>query len=350
MMPLIYLLSFVLALAVSAGLGEWIFRFLAARETVDAPNARSSHCEPTVRGGGLAIQLAIVGGIGVLAAGKDGRGLVLLPPLFVLTLISLLDDLKDVPALARLGAHVMAAIMGLALLRWPPLVLEGPAGLHLAVPLGIGVVLSVLWLAGMINTFNFMDGINGHAAIQTVITACASALLVARSGQTGWMLPALYLVVAGAAAGFLPHNFPRARMFMGDVGSVPLGAVLGLLALWSARDAGGALLLPLAMLQFNFILDTAVTLGRRAWRGNNLSEAHCEHLYERFAAATGSHARVVLAENSVLLPVAVLLTFYASASAGTRGLMLASVMMTWAIYYAAVEMYCRRRVCARRAD
>ena len=89
------------------------------------------------------------------------------------------------------------------------------AGFHLVAPFGIGVALSVLWVVGMINTYNFMDGINGHAAFQTVITAGASALLVVRTGRAGWLLPAMSLAVAGAAAGFLPYNFPRARMFMG---------------------------------------------------------------------------------------------------------------------------------------
>jgi UDP-N-acetylmuramyl pentapeptide phosphotransferase/UDP-N-acetylglucosamine-1-phosphate transferase len=257
----------------------------------------------------------------------------LLPPLFVLTVVSLLDDLKNVPANARLGAHVAAAVMGVALLGWP----------RLGLPFGIGVVLSVLWLVGMINTYNFMDGINGHTAFQTVITAVASALLVARTGHTDWTLPLLYLLVAGAAAGFLPYNFPRARMFMGDVGSVPLGGALGLLALWSARETDGALLVPLALLQFNFILEMSVTLARRAWRGEDLSEPHREHLYERFAAATGSHARAVLVENSVLLPLSVLLTFFNSASAPMKSMIAASVVIVWMVHYAAVDGFCRRR-------
>jgi UDP-N-acetylmuramyl pentapeptide phosphotransferase/UDP-N-acetylglucosamine-1-phosphate transferase len=197
----------------------------------------------------------------------------------------------------------------------------------------------------MINTYNFMDGTNGHAAIQALITAGAGAAIVAVAGKGVWLLPALYLTVAGAAAGFLPHNFPRARMFMGDAGSIPLGAALGILALWSARDAGPGVLAPLALLQFNFILDMTVTLGRRLWRGKKLCEAHREHLYERFAVAAGSHARAVAVEGGVALLAAGMLIAYPAASGILKGVILAAVVAVWVIYYAAVERFCRLRAC-----
>jgi UDP-N-acetylmuramyl pentapeptide phosphotransferase/UDP-N-acetylglucosamine-1-phosphate transferase len=339
----IALACFGLTLLASSLAGSCVWRWLAARQVMDAPTARSSHVRPTVRGGGLAIHGAIAAGLLGLAALLDARALLLLPPLLLLSAISFWDDLKGVSALARLGAHLLAAVVALGLLGWPVLTFAIPFVHPFMLPTAVSLALCGLWIAGMVNTYNFMDGINGHATFQTVITATASALLLPVSGGCGWLLPLMYLVVAGAAAGFLPHNFPQARMFMGDVGSVPLGAGLAILALWSARDVGGEVLVPLALLQFNFILDTAVTLAGRAWRRQRLSEPHREHLYERLALATDSHARVICLEMPVLLCVAVLLLCYPLAGAGLKLGIILAVIAVWLAYYLLADNYCRRK-------
>ncbi len=330
-------------LLVSWALGWCVFKFLSARQIVDVPNARSSHVRPTVRGGGVAIQTAIVLGILVIASALNSSVLMIAPVVVLLAAVSIWDDLGNVPAGVRLAVHVAVAVGALALLGWPEWKLAFSPSLTLSLPAFVSFVLGVLLVAGMINAFNFMDGINGHAAMQTVVTSVASAIIVARFAGEWSAQAALFLVISGAATGFLPHNFPGARMFMGDVGSVPLGGALAVLILWSARDFGWELLLPLVFLHFNFILDTGATLLRRALRGKKLSEPHREHLYERLALATGSHARVVATEVSVLLLATLLLLAYPTAGPAARLSLLMSVAGLWVAYYFASDVFCRKR-------
>jgi UDP-N-acetylmuramyl pentapeptide phosphotransferase/UDP-N-acetylglucosamine-1-phosphate transferase len=122
--------------------------------------------------------------------------------------------------------------------------------------------------------------------------------------------PALVLtaIIAGAAAGFLPHNFPKARMFMGDVGAVFLGFGLAAIAVWIAADRGWWLLVPLGCLHANFILDTTITVIRRILRGEVFHQAHREHFYQRLVRAGWSHTRVTLTEAVLQVAVATVLT------------------------------------------
>jgi UDP-N-acetylmuramyl pentapeptide phosphotransferase/UDP-N-acetylglucosamine-1-phosphate transferase len=127
----------------------------------------------------------------------------------------------------------------------------------------LGSLFLLLWFAGYANVFNFMDGINGLAAGQAVATAIGTALVGVAAGlPAGHPAIVLAVLVAGAAGGFLPHNFPRARMFMGDVSSVPLGFMLAVLAVWVARDANWWLIVPLGLLHTNFWLDSGLTIVR----------------------------------------------------------------------------------------
>ena len=142
-----------------------------------------------------------------------------------------------------------------------------------------------------------MDGINGLAGSQVLMTGVGTALVALAAGApTHHPAVRLSLLVAGAAAGFLPHNFPRARVFMGDSGSVPLGFLLTVLGCWIARDFGWALVIPLGMLHANFAFDTGVTLVRRWRRGEVLHQGHREHFYQRLTRGGWSHTKVTMFE------------------------------------------------------
>lgn len=271
------------AAAVAAG-GAWLARWHALRHgLLDEPGERRSHRVPTPRGGGIGIVLAW-GGI-CAAFGTTG---VLPAPLAAATAGGLvlvagagwIDDHRPLSPWWRLAAHVAA---GIAL----------AAGLAAA---GAAPLLQLLALAGvpvMVNAWNFMDGIDGLAASQAALAAAGFALLSA-SPQAA--LPALAL--AAACVGFLPFNFPRARIFLGDVGSGSLGfalAVLACLLLLQEGAAGGPGLLPLVFLPLSaFLLDAALTLGWRIVRGERWWTAHVGHAYQRLAARLGSHVPVTL--------------------------------------------------------
>jgi UDP-N-acetylmuramyl pentapeptide phosphotransferase/UDP-N-acetylglucosamine-1-phosphate transferase len=146
------------------------------------------------------------------------------------------------------------------------------------------------------------------------------------------------LVVAGAALGFLPHNFPSARMFMGDVGSAPLGFLLAALVLWQAEAAGWWLLVPLGLLHANFVFDTGITLVRRIFRSERWYEAHREHFYQRFVRAGKTHPWVTLGEAGLQILVIGLLVLYLRASVEARILLAVVVLAIWMAYFCWAEV------------
>lgn len=287
------------------GLVHRLLGYATGRGLLDVPNARSSHEVPTPRGGGLAIALVVLaalpvmGGLGWLAwttvAALAGAGL-------LVTLVGWRDDHVDVPAGWRLLAHAVAAGWGLAWLGGlPPLVLLGTP-----MDLGwIGHALAWLFLVWLLNLYNFMDGINGIAAIEALTVGFAMSVLTGWLGVGhDWLLPALLAV---AASGFLGWNFPRARIFMGDGGSGFVGLMLGLLSIQAAGvapDFFWAWLILLGM----FIVDATLTLLRRLWRGDRIMDPHRTHAYQHAARMAGSHVPVALAYGMLnvlwLLPVA----------------------------------------------
>jgi len=267
-----------------------------------------------------------------------------------LAIISFIDDLRSISALARFGCHALGAVGVLAALGWPRLQLGLTPGGMIALSLPLSLAVSFLWMVGYTNAFNFMDGINGIAAGQAVVTGLGMALLGGLTLGSFESTPVvLSLVVSGAALGFLPHNFPTARMFMGDVGSAPLGFLLAGLVLWFAKTAGWWLIIPLALLHANFALDTGATLLRRICRGQRWHEAHREHFYQRLVRAGKSHAFVMLAEMALQVVVLGLLLLYLHLGPVGRTAVIAAIIALWTAFYLWAEM-CFRRSGANRAQ
>jgi UDP-GlcNAc:undecaprenyl-phosphate GlcNAc-1-phosphate transferase len=247
------------------------------RRLVDVPNARSLHRELTPRGGGLAV--AVGCGFGI-AASASGLG----PPQLVVGalgfgLLGFADDVHHAPAILRL------LLQGLFAAAMVPLLLAGVRGSTLwQLVLGSGVL---IWLVSYVNAFNFMDGINGLSTVQALIAGIYWGLIgVSRNAPA---LAAGGFVIAGAAAGFLPFNFPRARMFLGDVGSYFIGCWLATLMILGlrARVPVEVMVAPVAV----YLADTSSTIIRRIFRGQRFLEAHREHVYQRLVASGWSHAR-----------------------------------------------------------
>lgn len=322
--------SYVLGFAVHAE--------LARRGILDRPNDRSSHKRPTVRGGGIGfITVILVGGL-LLAGWRHDLSLAgILAAAAGIATISLMDDRRPVPASLRFGCHLGAALIALIFLApWPLRLGVSPDAWTL--PAWLAWPLALLWIVGHTNAFNFMDGINGIAAGQAGITASAMALLAAGAPLTAAGTPGLLAaLVGGAAAGFLPHNFPKARMFMGDVGSAPLGFLLALLVLAIAHERGAWLLLPLGLLHANFVLDTAITLVRRVLRGEAWHQAHREHFYQRLIRAGRSHTLVTTSEMALQTIVVVLMLLWPTAPVGGRWLLLFAVLAIWGAFFLHAE-------------
>ncbi|WP_068635758.1 MraY family glycosyltransferase [Thauera butanivorans] len=292
------------AIALAAGLMTGgLRRYALARSLLDLPNARSSHAVPTPRGGGVAIVLGFLAATAWLAA--HGAlpwtwAWALLGAGTAVALVGFLDDHGHVPARWRLLAHFCAAAWVLAWLGGaPPLALSGAA------PGWIGNGLAAIYLAWMLNLYNFMDGIDGIAAVEAICAGLGGGALYLLAGQPALAL--LPLALAAAAAGFLYWNFPPARIFMGDAGSGFVGVALGAMSLqagWVSPELFWGWLILLGV----FVVDATFTLLRRLLRGERVHEAHRRHAYQFAARHFGSHRPVTLAVAALnlgwLLPLA----------------------------------------------
>lgn len=313
-----------------------VHRELIRRHLIDAPNERSSHTIPTPRGGGIAIVLVILTTLGLLSLiEQDVLSLSLLPCVLLLAVVSFRDDIKPLSARVRFLVQCSVTLLFLATLV---LQKEGFSAV-LKTPSGItaGLVLFA-WVVGYANAFNFMDGINGISSMQALVTGTGTALVVALCDTSiDQHLVMLALAVAGAALGFLPHNFPKARMFMGDVGSAPLGFLLAALALWVLRDYGRIAFASVVLLHLNYVMDTGITLIRRISRGENWRQAHKEHFYQRLVRAGKSHSFVTISEFALQIVILGLALLFLFVGAVPRILIVLSVILIWAVYFAYAE-------------
>lgn len=294
------------AFAISAGLilalGAPVLVLLRRLAVIDVPTDRSSHTIPTPRGGGLTILLVV---LGCAASGAIGR-----PPAVVwvcgaMGCLGLADDLLEVSAFRRLVLQIFGSLIAVGLLfrGW-----EAPPMLRFTVAL-----VAAFWVAGFVNAFNFMDGVNGIASTQAVLACVTWGFLAARHGDK--VLATAAAILGGACLGFLPYNFPRAKVFLGDVGSYFVGSALAVMALACLR-AGlpiGLVLAPLLV----FVFDPAVTLAKRWRQGARLMEPHRTHTYQVLSNTGLGHAAttaVVAATTVSLIGLA-----YATRSAGLAG-------------------------------
>ena len=264
------------ALGISAGGTAWAIAYARRRGMLDQPGERRSHATATPRGGGIGIVVAILVALGMLGWSQaDPSWWWMAAGLMLVAGVGWWDDHRPLSIAVRLAAHFVAG----ATLAWG-LSLQGA---------GLPAVLAALVLVpGLVNTWNFMDGIDGLAASQALLCAIGWACLLAGP----WQL--LGVVLALACLGFLAFNLPPARIFLGDVGSGALGyAMAAMLAgcVATLPEATWPLLLlpPMAMLA-----DSGLTLGWRMATGQAWWQPHVEHLFQRCSRRWG-HARVTTA-------------------------------------------------------
>lgn len=252
----------------------------AAHLPMDHPNARSLHTIPTPRVGGIAVMTAL------LIASMFIQSTILWPLMLgamVLAAISLLDDYKNLSVRWRLLAHMAVAVACVFVFSRLPVISF------------IAVSLAIVW---MTNLYNFMDGADGLAGGMAVIGF--SALGVA-AGWAGAVDLAVFCVgISAAALAFLKFNFPPAKIFLGDVGSIPLGFLAAVIGVYGHARGYWPILFPIIVFS-PFILDASVTLLKRALRGEKVWHAHREHYYQRLVRMGWSHRQVVLAAYALML-------------------------------------------------
>ncbi|MCI0145644.1 glycosyltransferase family 4 protein [Paraburkholderia sediminicola] len=260
---------------------------IAWRLATDVPNDRSLHTLPTPRVGGWGIVPVVVVAIAITA-----------PKLWLaavgacfLAAVSQVDDRRGLPARVRFAAHLAAV----AVLVW-----AHPA--HVPLWLLVGMSFLLLWL---VNLYNFMDGADGLAGGMAVFGFAGYAIAAMISVHASRELMLASAAVVGAAAAFLLFNFPPAKVFMGDAGSIPLGFLAGALGYLGWSDQVWPIWFP-ALVFSPFIGDASVTLLRRLLRGEKIWQAHREHYYQRMVRYGLGHAKtakiwyLVMATGTIL--------------------------------------------------
>ncbi len=292
------ILTVLLAFTASVLLTHFFIRLVDGRGLVAESNERSMHRGSTATGGGLPLLIAAMAVFFLLWPMSSVHAL-LLSATATLAVVSFMDDLQPVSRWLRFGAHIVAAVACLYTIPSSQLVFHG------WLPFWLDRVLALFALVWFINLFNFMDGIDGIAGVEVIAITAGFAIVVTAAHATSPLL-GLALAITGATAGFLFWNWHPARIFMGDVGSVPLGFLCGALLVWLAvkHSLAAAVILPLY-----FIADATITILNRLRRGEKIWEPHRGHFYQRSARALRSHAvvvRRVAACNAVLVALAVL--------------------------------------------
>jgi len=270
-----WMLSHFVVGLLGAGLAR---RYALRRALLDQPGERRSHVAPTPRGGGIAIAASLIGAATWLAWWSPGDAPLLAGfgiGLALVALVGWVDDHRPLAASLRLVVHAVAAAVFACGAWW-----------HAGDPrVAFAAFVAPLVL---VNAWNFMDGIDGIAALQAIVVVLVPGLLAGGIGG------ALAFALVAAAAGFLPWNFPRARLFLGDVGSGAIGFAIGaLVALAMAGGHGHALLLALLPLSA-FLVDTGFTLCARLLRRERWWEPHVTHAYQAAARRHG-HVPVTIA-------------------------------------------------------
>ena len=290
---------------------------------MDAPNQRSSHHTPTPRAGGLGLLAALIflGLSGYFPAH-------LWLPAGLVALSGLYDDIRNLKPVPKLLCQLAAAIF----------LLTGLPVSDFSLPVLLWLGFALLFLVGTTNITNFMDGINGLAAV-TGIIAFAGLAVFGILTQAAPTLVVANLAMLAACAGFLPFNFPRARVFMGDTGSLLLGFLLGGQIIWLSRTPAD--FLGLISLLFPFYADGLTTLFLRWRAGEPLTEAHRRHLYQVLCNELAQpHGPVTLGYAGVQLAViGPMLIFYRLGWGWQLGWLLGCTGL-----FMGVSLYIRQRI------
>jgi UDP-N-acetylmuramyl pentapeptide phosphotransferase/UDP-N-acetylglucosamine-1-phosphate transferase len=293
--PIGWVVLAAVTFALTASCTRLSITYAHRRKLLDLPGQRRSHSAPTPRGGGIGIVAGVLFVIALIARRLEGpyrvMALALLAAIVVVAVVGWIDDHAGLRARTRFAVHCLAAALLLAVpAAFIGLLLpESRAGELLLYALA--AVLPGLAIVWSINLHNFMDGIDGLLTLQVLFVFAALAAIFMHAAQTD--VAECIGLLAAAVLGFLPFNFPRAHIFMGDVGS----GVLGLLV---AVAVGGQMLTPTIALASGFVLcsafvtDATCTLLSRMLRGRRWYSAHREHLYQWLVRSGYSHMQVVV--------------------------------------------------------
>lgn len=330
---------FLVSTLIAFGVTELSIALSHRQGVLDVPNVRSSHSQPVPRLGGVGILAAALVSVALLALLRrwgfvaftvlTRDVVVMLVTGMGMAATGLYDDFHGLrPGMKYLMQFLLAGlivgfgyrIQSIALLQW------GPWSLGV-----LSIAVTVVWITGFVNIFNFMDGINGISATTAAVYFAFFAVFAADQGSTN--LVAVALALAGGCLGFLPLNFPKARTFMGDTGSLMLGMTLAFYVVRLAQLAPAPdRLVSLVLVCGVYLWDGGFTLMRRLCRGENIFQAHRSHLYQRLVQLGHSHARITILYLLLHMVMGGLALAYLRSGMGLRAAILAFAVMILAAF------------------
>ena len=269
------LVSFAVAMAAA----PVVLRVMVHRGVLDVPNHRSSHLAPVPRGGGIACLAGVLAGLAIASAQNQFVPWLAISGAVFLAIVGFADDQGALAAAPRLGAQMaVGALVGV-----------GAGG-------GWWILAGMICIPVAVNVVNFMDGINGITSLN--LAAWGFVAMAVGYAQHESSLVVIGAVTAGSTTAFFPWNAPVARLFLGDVGSYLLGALVGIGIVIGAHETSSVvvLLAPMSI----YLADTGTVLLRRALRGQHLMTAHREHVYQRLVSEAGMSHSTVAAVTVVL--------------------------------------------------
>lgn len=305
-MTIINIIAIPLAAGILCALLILVLRPLLARYAMARPNARSSHAKPTPQGGGVAVITATIAAVALSVVCFGGRIdsilLVLVATIFIAG-VGAADDLRPIPALPRLLLQTAAIVIALYSL---------PKGFQVFGFLPFWLERAVLLIGALwfINLVNFMDGLD-WMTVAEIVPVAASLALFGVSGHLPGTTMTIALALGGAILGFAPFNRPVAKLFLGDVGSLPIGLLTG----WCLLQlAGNGHLIAALLLPLYYLADATITLFRRMGNGEVIWVAHRSHFYQRATDNGFTVMRVVMEVFMLNIALAILaaITIYST--------------------------------------
>ncbi len=313
------LFAIVLAAVLSYALNALAVRGIGVRAPLDLPNERSLHTRPVPRVGGLGVVAGVVASLLAPDAFSLVVGLAV-----ALAALSLIDDWRHLPAAARLAGHLTAAaVYCVVAVAAEPLKL-------------LALIVAVGW---MTNLYNFMDGSDGLAGGMAAIGFGTLLLAAWAAGDTA--LVTICGCIAAASIAFLFFNFHPARIFMGDVGSIPLGFLAAALGIEGAVRGAWPGWFP-AVVFAPFIADASITLLRRLARGEKVWRAHRSHYYQRLVLMGWGHRRTALAEYALMAGTGVVALKALQMTPVAQGVILAVLALGYLALATFVDRWWRR--------
>ncbi|MEO7433795.1 MAG: glycosyltransferase family 4 protein [Dokdonella sp.] len=323
------------------------------RGLLDAPGQRRSHQIPTPRGGGIGIVAGMLVVVAFAAAVVTGAirplALGVGAAVVLVAAVGWIDDHGGLSARTRFAAHCIAAVIVFTAIAAVLGLLGDESRGAQRLLFSLATLVPAIAIVWSINLHNFMDGIDGLLGWQAVFVLAALGLLCARAGHPGQA--GCILALAASVAGFLPFNFPHARIFMGDVGSGVVGLMIAIVVLWQMTTPGIAVASGVALCSA-FVTDATCTLLSRMWQRRHWYNAHREHLYQWLVRRGYSHPKVVAMYMGwnllIVLPVVAWMNRMAPATvstANTTAQGLAAAGSVYAIGF--VVWFTAKRACLR---